>query len=229
MCIIISKMNTFAYKAIKYFLKLNSHPDLPEKINSINPYLNPEVQSATKQFFNKYFNDSKKRVYVFGINPGRLGGGLTGISFTDPVALREECGIKNNLGNKRELSSKFIYLLINELGGAQKFFSKFYLTAMYPLAILRNGKNYNYYDNASLYKILKPHITYSVKEQLAFGARKDIAISLGKKNATFLAEINTEYNLFGKVRVLDHPRFIMQYKLKQLREYLTEYLSVMDI
>ena len=222
-------MNTFADKAIKCFLSLKSHSILQKNIKSINPYLKPEVQSATKHFFNKYFNDSKERLFVFGINPGRFGGGLTGISFTDPVALREECGIKNNLGNKRELSSKFIYQLINEFGGANKFFSKVYLTALYPLAILRNGKNYNYYDDAALYKTLKPHIIHSVKEQLTFGARKDIAISLGKKNAKLFIDINTEYNLFRTIRVLDHPRYIMQYKLKWLREYLDEYLSVMDI
>ena len=222
-------MNTFADKAINYFLSLKSHSKLPENINSINPYLKPGVQSVTKQFFNKYFNDSKERLFVFGINPGRFGGGLTGISLTDPVALREECGIKNNLGNKRELSSKFVYQLINKFGGAHKYFTKFYLTALYPLAILRNGKNYNYYDNAALYKTLKSDIIYSVKEQIAFGARKDIAISLGKKNAKFLIDINTEYNLFGEIKVLDHPRYIMQYKLKRLREYLDEYSSVMDI
>jgi len=222
-------MNTFSDRAIQYFLSLKSDIDLPKNINSINPYLKPEVLSATKQFFSKYFNDSKKRLYVFGINPGRFGCGLTGISFTDPVALREECGIKNNFGNKRELSSKFIYKLINEFGEVHRFFSKIYLTAMYPLAILRNGKNYNYYDDPVLYKTLKPHIICSVKEQFAFGARKDIAISLGKKNAKFLIDINTEYKLFEEIRILEHPRYIMQYKLKRLDEYLKEYLSVMDI
>jgi hypothetical protein len=220
-------MSTFAYKAIKYFLSLKSPADLPENIITINPFLKPEVQIVVRRFFNKYFNDSKNRLFVYGINPGRFGGGLTGISFTDPVALREDCGIKNNLGTRRELSSKFVYTLISEFGGAQKFFKQFYLTALYPLAILRNGKNYNYYDRHDLYKALIQHIENSIKEQLQLGARRDIALSLGKKNAMLLKEINDEYGFFNEIRTLDHPRYIMQYKLKYLNKYLKDYLSAM--
>jgi hypothetical protein len=221
-------MNTFSDKAIKYFLSLGAPTELPENINIINPFQKSEVQIVVKKYFNKYFNDSKIRLFVYGINPGRFGGGLTGISFTDPVALREDCGIKNNLGTRRELSSKFIYILISEFGSAQRFFEQFYLTALYPLAILRNGKNYNYYEQPGLYKSLKQHIENSVKEQLELGARKDFAISLGKKNALFLEEINAEYNFFNEIKVLDHPRYIMQYKLKYLNKYLKDYLSAMS-
>jgi len=220
-------MISFADKAIEYFLNLKAPVDLPENISTINPFQKAGVKTVVELFFKKYFNDSNSRMYLFGINPGRFGGGLTGIAFTDPVALRERCGIKNNLGNRRELSSNFIYQLIDEFGGEHKFFNQFYLTALYPLAILRNGKNYNYYDEAALYNTLKPHIVRAVKEQIKFGAREDIAISLGKKNAKYLKEINAHYNLFIEIRVLDHPRYIMQYKLKHLDKYLEEYLSAM--
>ncbi len=220
-------MITFAGKAIKYFLNLKSPAGLPENIHAINPFHKLEVQTVVEKFFNKYFNDSKSRLFVFGINPGRFGGGLTGIAFTDPVALREECGIKNNLGNRRELSSNFIYQLISEFGGVRKFFGRFYLTALYPLAILKDGNNHNYYDQSDLYKVLKPHIKNTIQEQLKFGARKDIAISLGKKNAIFLNEINDECHFFDEIKVLDHPRYIMQYKLRYLSRYLKDYLSVM--
>ncbi len=220
-------MITFADKAIKYFLSLRTPAVLPENIYTINPFQQPEVQTVIEKFFNKYFNDSKSRLFVFGINPGRFGGGLTGIAFTDPVTLREDCGIKNDLGNRRELSSKFIYELISEFGGERKFFGRFYLTALYPLAILKDGNNHNYYDQPDLYKVLKPHIKNAIQEQLKFGARKDIAISLGKKNAIFLNEINAECHFFDEIKVLDHPRYIMQYKLKHLSKYMKYYLSVM--
>jgi len=220
-------MITFADKAIKYFLNLKSPAGLPENIHAINPFQKLEVQTVIEKFFNKYYNDSKSRLFVFGINPGRFGGGLTGITFTDPVTLREDCGINNNLGNRRELSSKFIYELISEFGGVRKFFGRFYLTALYPLAILKDGNNHNYYDQPDLYKVLKPHIKNAIQEQLKFGARKDIAISLGKKNAIFLNEINAECRFFDEIKVLDHPRYIMQYKLRYLGEYLEDYLSVL--
>jgi hypothetical protein len=221
-------MSTFAEKAIKYFLSLKTPANLPENIVAINPHKESEVKTAVKHFFKNYFNDSKNRLFVFGINPGRFGGGLTGIAFTDPVALSEVCGIKNNLGTRRELSSKFVYNLIDEFGGAQKFFGQIYLTALYPLAILRDGKNYNYYDRPALYRALKKHIECSIKEQLRFGARNDIAISLGKKNAKYLEEINDEYKFFKEIIVLDHPRYIMQYKLQHMDKYLKDYLSAMS-
>ena len=109
----------------------------------------------------------------------------------------------------------------------RKFFGRFYLTALYPLAILKDGNNHNYYDQPNLYKVLKPHIKNAIKEQLKFGARKDIAISLGKKNAIFLNEINAECHFFDEIKVLDHPRYIMQYKLRYLSGYLEDYLSVL--
>ena len=220
-------MSTFAGKAIKYFLSLESPTDLPENIITINPYKKPEVQTVVGQFFNKFYNDSKNRLFVYGINPGRFGGGLTGIAFTDPVALSEDCEIINNLGTRRELSSRFIYTLIHEFGGAQKFFGQVYLTALYPLAILKDGKNYNYYDNPALYMALRKHIENSIKEQRKLGARKDIAISLGKRNAKYLKKINNEHGFFNEIRVLDHPRYIMQYKLKHMDKYLKDYLSAM--
>ena len=110
-------MPTFAEKAIKYFTNLKSPINLPPKIYIANPYESKEVKRVVKKFFIKYFNDNNKRIFIFGINPGRFGGGLTGISFTDPVALKDECGIENNLGKHKELSSRFIYKFINEFGG----------------------------------------------------------------------------------------------------------------
>jgi hypothetical protein len=100
---------SFADKAIKYFLNLDSSLQLPASISLVNPYQNPDVRKIVTAFYNKFYNDNNERVFILGINPGRFGGGLTGISFTDPVALRNACGIENNYGNKKELSSEFIF------------------------------------------------------------------------------------------------------------------------
>jgi Uracil DNA glycosylase superfamily len=220
---------TFADKAIKYFTGIKFSEVIPKNIGILNPYETKEVKDAVKLFFRKYFDDNKKRVFVFGINPGRFGGGLTGISFTDPVALREECGIENNLGDRKELSSKFIYKMIKEYGGVKKFYSKTFITALYPLAIIKDGKNYNYYDNIKLYEALKKQIVLTIKEQLKFGADKKFAVCLGKKNAKYFNEINIEHNFFEEIRVLDHPRYIMQYKLKMVDHYLAEYMKALTI
>ncbi len=216
---------TFADKAIKYFTGLKIPGKIPKNIGILNPYETEEVKKAVKLFFHNYFVDNEKRIFVFGINPGRFGGGLTGISFTDPVALREECGIENELGDRMELSSKFIYEMINQYGGVKNFYSKIFISALYPLAIIKDGKNYNYYDSLKLYESLKIQIASAINEQLKFGADRRFAICLGKKNAKYFKEINKEYNFFEEIRVLDHPRYIMQYRLKRINHYINQYIS----
>lgn len=221
-------MSTFADKAISYFIKLKVPTRLPSEVQILNPYENDNVKSAVKEFYQKFYNDERKRVYILGINPGRFGGGLTGISFTDPVALRKYCGVDNQLGNKEELSSKFIYEVINHFGGVKKFFLNFFLSAIYPLALIKDEKNYNYYDDKKIFLFLKSHLISSLKKQIKFGADRRIVICLGKKNAKYLKIINDELDLFDIIKVLDHPRYIMQYRKKKIDYYINQYLSVLN-
>jgi len=143
------------------------------------------------------------------------------------VALRNECGIENNLGFKKELSSEFIFHVIKEYGGVKKFYSKFFLSALFPLAILKDGKNYNYYDEPELLDLILPGIIDSVKNQIEFGARR-AAICLGKKNSKYFNEINSKHNFFRNIEVLEHPRYIMQYKRKLLRKYIEQYIELLN-
>ncbi len=219
----------FSIKAIKYFLNLKSLANNLKGVKIINPYESAEVQNVVKKFFTKFYSDNKERLFMIGINPGRFGGGLTGIFFTDPVALKEFCGIDNNLGNKKELSSTFIYELIAAFGGTEKFFSKVFMTAIFPLAPTYNGKNFNYYDNNQALGLLLPEIIKSVRSQIRFGARKDRVIILGKKNAYYFELVNKEYRFFNEIIVLNHPRFIMQYRKKQLMKYYSSYLNKMSV
>ena len=129
------------------------------------------------------------------------------------------------MSSRRELSSEFIYKVVEKFGGAEIFFTKYFLTALYPLAIIKDGKNHNYYDSKELYEIMKPLLTESVREQIKFGAEKSFAVSLGKKNAKYLEEINTELNYFREIKVVVHPRFIMQYRRKRLHEFISKYLE----
>jgi hypothetical protein len=179
-------------------------------------------------FYDRFYDDSNGRVFIIGINHGRFGGGVTGLSFTDPVAVREFCGIENSLGTRRELSSRFIFKVVEEFGGARKFFEKFFLTALYPLTILQDGKNCNYYDDKKLYMSLQPEIIKSLKKQVELGARRDVVICLGRRNAKYLEElVRYEKYFFKKIIVLEHPRWIMQYRLKSVERYVEEYLRVL--
>lgn len=221
-------MLTFADYAIDYFIKLKTPTKLPSGVQILNPYEKDSVKSAVREFYQKFYDDDRKRIYILGINPGRFGGGLTGISFTDPVALKKHCGIDNPFGNREELSSKFVYQVINRYGGINKFFSDFFLSAIYPLTLIKDGKNYNYYDDKRLFTFLKSHLNTSLKEQIKFGADRRIVICLGKKNADYLKIINSELGLFSQIEVLDHPRYIMQYRRRKLEYYLDQYVNTFN-
>ncbi len=220
-------MLTFGQKIFKFYKTLKTPSKLPSGIETMNPYTETPVLGYLKEFSVKFFNDNNKRVFVFGINPGRFGAGLTGVTFTDPVALEEFCGIKTNLEKRRELSSDFIYRFIDYWGGAKKFYKHFFLTAVSPLGFTRDGINYNYYDDPDLLKASSSFISQTLYDQLAFGARRDVAIVLGTgKNRKAFTDLNKKHKFFEKVFFLEHPRFIMQYRRKKIPEYLDKYKEV---
>ena len=200
---------------------------MPRGVRVMNPYAEPRVRGYVRAFLNRYFDDNQQRILVFGINPGRFGAGVTGVTFTDPVALADVCGIANHLGRRRELSSVFVYAFIERWGGARRFYRQFFLTAVSPLGFTRNHTNLNYYDVPALARRSTPFIVESIRCQIALGARTDHAIVLGMgQNLRFVQTLNDRYGFFGHVRGLEHPRFIMQYRRKQLDRYLEKYASV---
>jgi hypothetical protein len=219
---------TFGDEALRFFFGLAEPAMLPAGVSVMNPFVRPEVQPLIHQFYEKFFSDHRKRVFLLGINPGRFGGGATGIAFTDPHALRTYCGIPNNMPPTSELSSKFVYRFIEAFGGAELFYRHFYIGAVYPLALIKDGKNYNYYDQPGLFDLLKPAIVQSLSRQIAFGADQRVAVCLGQKNASFLEKINREHQFFGRIIPLDHPRFIMQYKTRFAGSYTAQYVKVLE-
>ena len=105
---------------------INLKPEtVPKSIKILDPYSDDEGIRVTKKFYNEFFYDNNKRILLIGINPGRLGGGLTGIPFTDPYHLKNHCGIDSKLDLKKELSSTFIYEMIKLYGGPKLFYKKF--------------------------------------------------------------------------------------------------------
>ncbi len=149
-------MTTFADKAIGFFQSLRFPFPLPPSIQVMNPYQHSATFEIVRTFFGKFYADTVPRIFLWGINPGRFGGGVTGIPFTDPFALRTFLGIEHALSGKRELSSEFVYTVIERWGGAKKFYGTFYINNLSPLGCTRHGKNYNFYDDAQLFALTKP-------------------------------------------------------------------------
>ena len=193
----------------------------------MNPYRDAQVMRYVRGFTERYYADDRPRVLVFGINPGRFGAGITGITFTDPVALADFCGVPNDLQRKRELSSVFIYDFIARSFGVHEFYRRFFLTAMCPLGFTRAGINLNYYDIPALARGVEPFIVESIRRHIGIGGRSDHAIVIGKgKNFEFMQRLNDTHGFFSALHVVEHPRSIMQYRRRQLNRYLEEYDSV---
>jgi hypothetical protein len=87
-------MKTLAGKIISFTRSLDFKGTLPRGVKIMNPYKEPIIKQITSQFFKKYYSDNNQRHIILGINPGRHGAGLTGITFTDTKRLAEYCGIK---------------------------------------------------------------------------------------------------------------------------------------
>ena len=210
---------------LEFLLNLKEPRVTDSKVEVLNPFLNPETKRVVAAFYNKYYSDENMRLAFIGINPGRYGSGLTGIGFTDPVNLAVKCQIENALDQKSELSSRFVYEVIDAFGGLEAFYNHIYITSVVPLGFTRNGINLNYYDDKELENKLRPYIKAQIKKQLPF-LRRDVAFCIGKgKNQKFLEKLNREERYFKKLEVLPHPRWVMQYKLKQKESFIQEFIS----
>ena len=217
--------NSFDQHVIGFIDSLHTDIELPGGVDWIYPFENPAVVDLASQFYSKYYSDQKERYFLFGINPGRLGAGMTGVPFTDPILLESKCDIPNDAQKKHELSSLFIYEMIEYLGGVDWFFKEYYITSICPLGFIKDKKNYNYYDSPELLNTLKGYIVENIEHQISKFCKRDKSFSLGQgKNYKIFVELNKEYKWFDEIIPLPHPRWVMQYKRKQKKIYLDEYL-----
>ncbi len=222
---------TFGEKVIHFNRQLQYSGKLPEGFQVLNPYTdNPETMEVSQQFYNKFYNDSNQRKLILGINPSRHGAGVTGVPFTDTKRMESICGIKMHSAHTHEISSVFMYDMIAEYGGAKDFYNEFYINSPFPLAIVRRTKdgnwlNANYYDDQTLFKMLKDFMISSLKKHISLGLDTSEVYVLGKKNADFIQKLNKEVKLFNTLKVLEHPRYIQQYKSKEKQIYIDKYLQ----
>jgi hypothetical protein len=216
----------FSDKVLTFLSNLDLPFALPDGIGVLDVQKEAAVKEACALFYKKYYSDPNPRHLLLGINPGRFGGGITGIPFTDPIRLQQVCGIANNFDKKQELSSVFIYDMINSFGGPDLFYSQFYISSISPLGFVKDGKNLNYYDHVGLKKQIEPFVVECINQQLAWGLHTDVCFCIGEgENVKYLLSLNEKHRWFKQIKGLPHPRFVMQYKLKQKEEYVNRYLK----
>ena len=207
---------------------------LPEGFQVINPYMdNPETMDVMSQFYHKFYADSEQRKFIVGINPSRHGAGVTGVPFTDTKRLETICGIKMDSAHTHEISSVFMYDMIREYGGASAFYKQFYINSPFPLAIVRKTKegkwlNANYYDDNALFETVRDFMILTLRNHISLGLDTSEVYVLGKKNALFIQKLNKEARLFDQLKVLEHPRYIQQYKSKEKQFYIDKYILTLN-
>ena len=228
-------MKTFADNVIAFNNSVEFTGNLPAGISMMNPFKeNENIIPLTSLFYKTYYDDACPRHLILGINPGRFGGGVTGIPFTDTKRLVEKCRISYHGKETHEPSSVFVYEVIEAYGGAEKFYDKFYINSICPLGFTAtglNGKeiNHNYYDSKELMNSVYDFIIDSIQKQISFGIETDTCFCFGNgKNEKFLRKLNEEKKFFKKIIALEHPRFVMQYKSKSKQFYIDKYIAAFN-
>ena len=221
-------MKTWAEQLYQFYSLLQPQQTLPNGVQWLFPQQGEEVMKVVKAFLQKYFNDAQQRQLVLGINPGRFGAGITGVNFTAAKQLTDECGIEHSFKMGSELSAEFIYAMINAYGGLEKFYCDFFIGSVCPLGFVKAGKNINYYDDKELQAAVTPFIVDSIEKQLRLPVDRTHCLCIGgEKNYKYLSALNEKYKWFNKITPLPHPRFIMQYRRKQLDTFIQIYLDTL--
>jgi hypothetical protein len=225
-------MYSFAEKVITFCRDLDFPGQLPAGISIMNPFKeNGKVLAVISAFYRKYYSDNKSRRLILGINPGRFGAGVTGIPFTDTLRLREKCRLSIPGLKTYETSSVFIYEMIDKYGGCEKFYSDYFISSVSPLGFTKTGSNgkevnFNYYDSSELSEAIIDFTIDSINKQLEFGIDREVCFCLGTgKNFRYLSKLNDKHHFFERIEPLEHPRFIMQYKLKLKEFYIGSYIE----
>ena len=228
---LVPDMSTFADRIIAFNQQLDFTGILPLGISIMNPFKeNGPALAVSSQFYRKYYSDNHPRHIIFGINPRRFGSGMTGVSFTDPKRMVNQCQIPYPGPMAHEPSSEYVYEMIRAFGGITEFYEQFYIHSVCPLGFTitgSNGKevNYNYYDKPELQKAVYPFIIENIQKQIDLGFETDICFCFGTgKNEAFLRKLNADQKFFKQIIALEHPRYIMQYKSKTKQDYIAKYL-----
>jgi hypothetical protein len=215
---------------LEFYAGLNPDISLPDGISIMNPYRDKSSWEWVEKFYRLFYADSSSRRLIFGINPGRYGGGITGIPFTDPIRLEQECGIPNHLRKLPELSSVFMYGMMQQFGGAAGFYGRFLVTAISPLGFTRDGKNLNYYDDRALVRSAEPFIVDCIRWHASCFPSEQTVYCLGEgENFRCFSRLNDQYGFFHQIVPLPHPRWVMQYRRKKINDYFDLYREKLNM
>ena len=148
------KQKTFSNSILEFNEWLaNTSIELFDDYSLVNPFSGKnkeKIKNITTLFYEKYYNDNKKRYLILGSSPARRGTAATGIPFEDANHLYKETGILIDNFYINKSSSDFLYDVMDQYGGCEKFYKEFFMNFVCPLGIVNinqkgNEVNKNYY------------------------------------------------------------------------------------
>ena len=91
---------------------------------------------------------------------------------------------------------------------------------------MKDGKNYNYYDDKALQKAVEPHIIHNITTHIDYGCNQKVAFCMGQgKNYKYFKNLNDREKFFEEVIPLPHPRWVMQYRRKHMDEFVLTFVE----
>lgn len=230
-----SSGTSLADRLIAFYRHVRLDAVLPQGFAVMNPFASePRVQATVEAFYRRFCDDSRPRRVLLGINPGRHGGGVTGIPFTDPKRLSADCGLPWDGPASHEPSSVFFYDMIRARGPAADFYSRYLSFPVSPLGYLREktpGRwvNANYYDDPALLAAATPFITASLDALVTWPVDRSVGFVLGLgPNLQTLSRLNARHRWFDRLVGLAHPRFVLQYRSKDKERYIAHYWAALE-
>ena len=218
---------TFATRVIEFYENFAAPPGLPNDVSLINPYRNDSRKEAIDSYYSKYFDDGNVRHHILGINPSRMNKTATGVHYTDGYALENYCKIDNEFSKARELTSDFFYRVISAAGGPENFFSRVFPWAMMPVTVNSKGNYANYYASdivEDLSKLVESNVQWTAK----LPSTGRLVILGSGENEKFFQKLPGAPFGYNDVRVLPHPRWIMQYNRTKMDNYIELYISALN-
>lgn len=193
-----------------------------------NPFSDQDRQKAITSFCKKYYDDDNRRIHLLGINPSKINNTSTGVNYTDGFALENFCEIDNKFSKTRELTSKFFYNVVENMGGSSEFYSRVFAWALMPLSITKGGSYVNYYDK----EVVEAIRDVIISNILWLGDRipnnkRAVVLGIGENKKAF-SKMDGYPFIYDHIEYLPHPRWIMQYKSNDLDKYIAMYAKALS-
>ncbi|HEV7289460.1 uracil-DNA glycosylase family protein [Sphingomonas sp.] len=214
-------------EVIRFFESPPFSLNVGNHLNVHNPFNDTHRKNAIKAFSQKFYDDSEARIHLLGINPSRLTASSTGVNYTDGFALENSCGIENEFSKSRELTSRFFYNVVENMGGAGTFYNGVFAWAVMPLPVTREGAYTNYYQADSI-DSLQPLILANldwIKSKIPSNGRA-VILGTGDNKKSFEKLPGYPFG-YDRIDYLPHPRWVMQYNSAKLEKYTDMYAKVL--